>query len=121
MQNQSEIERSLLHLLPAPSHAKLGKSWVHRKLAPITAHTVLGRPSIDPELMSRMLIVGYVFAIRSESKICRDVQVKLAYRWFCGSGLEDRFPNHSVFSRAWSERFRDSNLLRTQFEQVVMS
>ena len=71
--------------------------------------------------MIAMLIVGYVFAIRSEREICRDVQVNLAYRWFCGLGLEDSVPNHSVFSRARSERFRDSDLLRTLFEHVVMS
>jgi len=99
--------------------AVLDTSWVHRELAPF--YSVLGRPSIDPELMIRMLIVGYVFAIRSEREICREVQVNLAYRWFCGLGLEDSIPNHSVFSRARSERFRDSDLLRTVFEHVVMS
>ena len=99
--------------------AVLDTSWVHRELAPF--YSTLGRPSVDPELMIRMLIVGYVFAIRSEREICRDVQVNLAYRWFCGLGLEDSVPNHSVFSRARSERFRDSDLLRTLFEHVVMS
>ena len=99
--------------------AVLDTSWVHRELAPF--YSTLGRPSVDPELMVRMLIVGYVFAIRSEREICRDVQVNLAYRWFCGLGLEDSVPNHSVFSRARSERFRDSDLLRTLFEHVVMS
>ena len=68
--------------------AVLDTSWVHRELAPF--YSTLGRPSVDPELMIRMLIVGYVFAIRSEREICRDVQVNLAYRWFCGLGLEDR-------------------------------
>ena len=99
--------------------AALDTSWVHRELAPY--YSALGRPSIDPELMIRMLIIGYVFAIRSEREICRDVQVNLAYRWFCGLGLEDSVPSHSVFSRARSERFRDSDLLRTVFEHVVMS
>ena len=99
--------------------AVLDTSWVHRELEPF--YSTLGRPSIDPELMIRMLIIGYVFAIRSEREICREVQVNLAYRWFCGLGLEDSIPNHSVFSRARSERFRDSDLLRTLFEHVVMS
>jgi transposase len=58
------------------------------------------RPSIDPALMIRMLIVGYVFAIRSERALCREVQVNLAYRWFCGLSIEDRLPDHSAFSRA---------------------
>ena len=60
----------------------------------------MGRPSIDPELMIRMLVVGYVFAIRSERLICREVQVNLAYRWFCKLGIEDAVPDHSAFSRA---------------------
>lgn len=65
----------------------LEPSWVHGALAPHYSHT--GRPSIDPELMLRMLILGYVFAIRSERRLVREVQVNLAYRWFCGLGIED--------------------------------
>jgi len=91
--------------------------WVHRELAPYYSHT--GRPSIDPELMIRMLIVGYVFAIRSERGLCSEVQVNLAYRWFCKLGIEDRIPDHSVFCRARHERFRESEALRRVFEGVV--
>jgi hypothetical protein len=69
--------------------------------------------------MIRMLIVGYVFAIRSERRICAEVQVNLAYRWFCRLGIEDKLPDHSVFSRARHERFRESNALRSVFERVV--
>jgi transposase len=76
--------------------AVLDLSWVHKGLAPYYSHT--GRPSIDPVLMIRMLIVGYVFAIRSERPICAEVQVNLAYRWFCKLGIEDRIPDHSVFA-----------------------
>jgi len=76
----------------------LDLSWVHRELSSYYSHT--GRPSIDPVLMIRMLIVGYVFAIRSERRICAEVQVNLAYRWFCKLGIEDNIPDHSVFSRA---------------------
>ena len=79
----------------------LDLSWVRAELAPHYSHT--GRPSIDPVLMIRMLIVGYVFAIRSERALCREVQVNLAYRWFCGLGIEDKVPDHSVFSRARNE------------------
>jgi transposase len=67
----------------------------------------MGRPSIDPELMIRMLVVGYVFAIRSERLISREVQVNLAYRWFCKLGIEDAIPDHLAFSRARNERFRE--------------
>jgi transposase len=79
----------------------------------------MGRPSIDPVLMIRMLIIGYVFAIRSERALCRDVQVNLAYRWFCGLSIEAQIPDHSAFSRARNERFRDSDIFRRVFERVV--
>jgi transposase len=97
--------------------AVLDLGWVHKELAPYYSHT--GRPSIDPVLMIRMLIVGYAFAIRSERRLCSEVQVNLAYRWFCKLGIEDKIPDHSVFSRARHERFRESNALRRVFEGVV--
>jgi transposase len=97
--------------------AVLDLSWVHAELAPY--YSLLGRPSIDPVLMIRMLIVGYVFAIRSERQICREVLVNLAYRWFCGLGLEDKIPDHSAFSRARNERFRQGAVFRRVFERVV--
>ena len=95
----------------------LDLAWVHKELAPYYSHT--GRPSIDPVLMIRMLIVGYVFAIRSERRLCAEVQVNLAYRWFCKLGIEDNIPDHSVFCRARHERFRESDALRRVFEGVV--
>jgi transposase len=97
--------------------AVLDLNWVHKELAPYYSHT--GRPSIDPVLMIRMLIVGYVFALRSERRICAEVQVNLAYRWFCKLGIEDNIPDHSVFCRARHERFRESDALRRVFESVV--
>jgi transposase len=97
----------------------LDLSWVHKELAPYYSH--IGRPSIDPELMIRMLVVGYVFAIRSERRLCAEVQVNLAYRWFCKLGIEDTIPDHSVFCRARHERFRASDALRRVFERVVAS
>src|SRR5690349_22613597 len=97
--------------------AALDLSWVHKELAPYYSHT--GRPSIDPVLMIRMLVVGYVFAIRSERALCREVQVNLAYRWFCGLGIEDKVPDHSVFSRVRNERFREPDIFRHVFERVV--
>src|SRR5215469_5714617 len=91
----------------------LDLSWVYAELAPYSSE--IGRPSIDPVLMLRMLIIGYVFAIRSERQICREVQVNLAYRWFCNLGLEDAIPDHSAFSRARNERFRESGIFRRVF------
>ena len=95
----------------------LDLSWVRTELAPHYSHT--GRPLIDPLLMIRMLIIGYVFAIRSERALCREIRLNLAYRWFCGLGIEDKIPDHSAFSRARNERFRDSDLFRRVFEHVV--
>ena len=97
--------------------AVLDLGWLRGELAPYYSHT--GRPSIDPELMIRMLIVGYVFAIRAERQLCSEVQVNMAYRWFCGLGLEDAIPNHSAFSRVRHERFRGADILRRVFEAVV--
>src|SRR5450432_1451635 len=95
----------------------LDLSWLRSELAP--HYSSIGRPSIDPELMIRMLVVGYVFAIRSERLICREVQVNLAYRWFCQLGIEDAIPDHSAFSRARNERFREGEVFRHVFERVV--
>ena len=79
----------------------------------------VGRPSIDPELMMRMLIVGYGFGIRSERRLCEEVHLNLAYRWFCRLGLDGDVPDHSTFSKNRHGRFRESDLLRKLFETVV--
>ena len=87
-----------------------------KNLAPFYSHT--GRPSIDPELMVRMLLVGYCFGIRSERRLCEEVHLNLAYRWFCRLGLEDAVPDHSTFSKNRHGRFRDSDAFRQLFETV---
>ena len=78
-----------------------------------------GRPSIDPELMIRMLIIGYTHGIRSERRLCEEVHLNLAYRWFCRLGLDGNVPDHSTFSKNRHGRFRDSDLLRQLFEATV--
>src|SRR5271170_2442050 len=95
----------------------LDLSWVYGELSP--HYPALGRPSIDPVLMIRMLILGYAFGLRSERLLCREVRVNLAYRWFCGLSIEDKIPDHSVFSRARNERFCDCGIFRSIFERVV--
>src|SRR5215216_7043430 len=82
-------------------------------------YSELGRPSIDPELMLRMLIVGYCFGIRSERRLCNEVHLNLAYRWFCRLGLDGDVPDHSTFSKNRHGRFRDSDLLRRLFETIL--
>ena len=90
---------------------------LRQHLAPF--YSVTGRPSIDPELMIRMLIVGYCFGIRSERRLCEEVHLNLAYRWFCRLGLDGGVPDHSTFSKNRHGRFRDSDAFRHVFETVV--
>jgi transposase len=92
-------------------------SDIRRLLAPYYSST--GRPSIDPELMIRMLIVGYCFGIHSERRLCDEVHLNLAYRWFYRLDLTDPVPDHSTFSKNRHGRFRDCDLFRHLFEQVL--
>lgn len=95
----------------------LDLSELRQHLADYYSHT--GRPSIDPELMIRMLIVGYCYGIRSERRLCEEVHLNLAYRWFCRLGLEDAVPDHSTFSKNRHGRFRASETFRWLFDEVV--
>src|SRR6202040_531943 len=90
---------------------------LRRELVPF--YSEMGRPSIDPELLIRMLIVGYCFGIRSERRLCAEVHLNLAYRWFCRLGLDGGVPDHSPFSKNRHGRFRQSDLLRRLFETVL--
>ena len=90
---------------------------LREKLAPL--YSEIGRPSIDPELMIRMLIVGYCYGIHFERKLCEEVELHLAYRWFSRLDLDDNVPDHSTFSVNRHGRFRDSDLFRQVFEAVV--
>jgi transposase len=92
-------------------------SDVRSHLAPFYSST--GRPSIDPELLVRMLLVGYCYGIRSERRLCEELHLNLAYRWFCRLGLDGEVPDHSTFSKNRHGRFRDCDLLRKLFETVV--
>lgn len=82
-------------------------------------YSEIGRPSVDPELMIRMLLIGYCYSIRSERKLCEEVRFNLAYKWFCGLGLEASVPHHSTFSVNRHGRFRESDAFRLVFESVV--
>jgi transposase len=90
---------------------------LRRELAGFYSH--LGRPSIDPELMIRMLLIGYCFGIRSERRLCEEVHLNLAYHWFCRLGLNGAVPDHSTFSKNRHGRFRESDLFRRLFELVA--
>src|SRR3954449_9899281 len=84
-----------------------------------TFYSPTGRPSIAPELLIRMLIVGYCFGIRSERRLCQEIHLNLAYRWFCRLGLEGEVPAPSTFSKTRPGRFAESDLFRHMFEEVV--
>jgi transposase len=90
---------------------------IRRQLEPF--YSEIGRPSVDPELMIRMLLIGYYYSIRSERKLCEEVQFNLAYKWFCGLGLEAAVPHHSTFSVNRHGRFRESDAFRLVFESVL--
>jgi len=86
----------------------------------LTSHySLTGRPSIDPELMLRILLIGYVYGIRSERRLCNEIHLNLAYRWFCRLGLEGAVPDHSTFTKNRYGRFRESDIYRVLFEDVV--
>jgi transposase len=95
----------------------LDLSDLREHLAPYYSHT--GRPSVDPELMIRMLIIGYCLGIRSERRLCEEVKLNLAYRWFCRLSIADTVPDHSTFSKNRHGRFREAEALRFVFEQVL--
>lgn len=95
----------------------LDLSWVRGLMAPHYSRS--GRPSTCPELMVRMLLVGYLYGIRSERRLCEEVELNLAYRWFCRLGLDGRVPDHSTFTKNRHGRFRESGLMREVFERVV--
>jgi transposase len=108
-------ERHLLRRINSIVGRILGE--FRQKLQPF--YSEIGRPSIDPELMIRMLIVGYCYGIRFERRLCEEVALHLAYRWFCRLDLDDKVPDHSTFSANRHGRFRDSDLFRRIFEAVV--
>lgn len=95
----------------------IGFSVVHEKTEELYSHT--GRPSVDPEVMIRMMVVGYLYGITSERRLCEEVSLNLAYRWFCGLSLEDKVPDHSTFSKNRYGRFAHTGLFRELFLAVV--
>jgi transposase len=128
MGHQSDSQKPLFYSFNLEDHVPqshllrgidrfLDLSELRQHLSRFYSHT--GRPSIDPELMIRMLIVGYSFGIRSERRLCEEVHLNLAYRWFCHLGLEDPIPDHSSFSKNRHGRFRESDALRHLFETVL--
>jgi transposase len=131
MMGRQEVDQSRLFYLfnledRIPKHHLLRRinPTVARKLADLREklapfYSEIGRPSIDPDLMIRMLIVGYCYGIRSERRLCQEVELHLAYRWFCRLDLDDKVPDHSTFSVNRHGRFRESDAFQHVFEAIV--
>ena len=112
----------LEELIPAGHILRKIDQWIdfliiHEKTKDLYSNT--GRPSIDPEVLIRMMVVGYLYGITSERRLCREVQLNLGYRWFCGLTLEDKVPDHSTFSKNRYGRFSESDLFQELFRAVV--
>jgi transposase len=90
---------------------------IRQSLADLYSHT--GRPSVDPELMLRMLLIGYLYSIRSERRLVEEIHLNLAYRWFCMLVLDGRVPERSTFSKNRHGCFADGDIMRSLFESVV--
>jgi transposase len=123
-QGQLFYEFSLDDVIPADHLLRRINVFATSVLADLHEHlksfySDIGRPSIDPELMIRMLLVGYCYGIRHERRLCQEVALHLAYRWFCKLDLDDKVPHHSTFSVNRLGRFRESDILRHIFERVV--
>src|SRR5271167_2880433 len=92
-------------------------SFVRERLK--TFYSSTGRPSIDPEVLLRLLLVGYLYGITSERRLLEEVQMHLAYRWFTRLDFGEEIPNHSTFSKNRHGRFRQSGVFREVFEEIV--
>src|SRR5271157_3025266 len=106
-------EDHLLRLI----HRYVDLGFIRKKVSHLYSHT--GRPSIDPEILLRMLFIGYLYGITSERRLCEEVKMHIGYRWFVGLNLEDKVPDHSTFSKNRHERFSENSLFQEIFDQIV--
>jgi len=106
-------EDHLLRLVDRPiSFASVGEQLKD-------SYSEIGRPSIDPELLLRVLLIGYLYGVTSERKLVEEPHMHLAWRWFTGLGFDHEIPHHSTFSKNQEGRFAGSNLFEHLFEEVV--
>lgn len=106
-------EDHLLRLI----HKHVDFSFIRNKVKHLYSHT--GRPSIDPELLLRMLLIGCLYGIRSERRLCEEVKMHIGYRWFVGLNLQDTVPDHSTFSKNRHERFVENDLFQHIFDEII--
>ena len=111
--NEIIPENHLLRLID--KHIKF--NFIRDKVKHLYSHT--GRPSIDPEILLRMLLIGYLYGIISERRLCEEVKMHIGYRWFIGLNLEDKIPDHSTFSKNRHERFTENDTFQDIFDEIV--
>lgn len=92
-------------------------SFIRKKTKHLYSNT--GRPSIDPEILVRMLLIGYLNGITSERKLCEEIRLNVAYRWFLYLGMADKIPDHSTISKNRHGRFRESGVFQDVFDEIV--
>ena len=92
-------------------------TFIRDKVKHLYSHT--GRPSIAPEVLLRMLLIGYLYGITSERRLCEEVKMHIGYRWFVGLNLEEKIPDHSTFSKNRHERFSENNIFQGIFDEIV--
>ncbi len=92
--------------------------FIYEKAAPYYSH--VGRKSIDPVVLIKMLLIGYLYGIKSERRLEEEVSLNLAYRWFCGIDLMNRVPDHSTFSQNRRRRFQEAGIFREIFNEIVL-
>lgn len=92
-------------------------NFIRDKVKHLYSHT--GRPSIDPEILLRMLLIGYLYGITSERRLCEEVKMHIGYRWFVGLNLEDKIPDHSTFSKNRHARFSESDVFQKIFDEII--
>lgn len=92
-------------------------NFIREKVKHLYSHT--GRPSVDPEVLLRMLLIGYLYGITSERRLCEELKMHIGYRWFVGLSLEDKVPDHSTFSKNRHERFSEGDIFQKIFDEII--
>lgn len=122
---QFELEMVTLESLVLTDHllrkldAHIDFSFIHDRVAPLYC-TDNGRPALDPTVLFKILCLGYLFGIRSERQLMREIEVNVAYRWFLGFRLTDKVPDASTLSQNRRRRFTDSTIYQEIFDEIVL-
>lgn len=123
-EKQQQMDLVILEQLVPENHllrridATVDFSFIHELCAPLYCSDN-GRPAIDPEVIFRMLIVGYLYGIKSEARLEEEINYNMAYKWFCGLGLTEKAPDATTISQNRRRRFRDNNIAEEIFNEIL--